>query len=300
MREKTFLPAGQEDRIEFQTLGRMQRHDRDGIHVLVLLGIHDQRDMFEEAAHALEGFHRADEFLQVFKPAGRFGRLVVLPHVGIARLFEDLLGKFRMRHGLEPRLPVAETLHDIEQRLARLRLQLVGLDDLGCRLQHGDVAGAGIVVQVAHRRVAQAALRRVDDPLEGKIVGRLADEPVIGHGIADFEALIEARAADDAVVQAERDETVFEFAHLEGGAHEDRHVVQRVRLAARRAIAVAALQPFDLLADGAGFFLAVPGGVDVTFSSSGLVRSVNSVLPRRPSLWAIRWPAAPRICSVER
>jgi hypothetical protein len=48
-----------------------------------------------------------------------------------------------------------------------------------------------------------------------------ADEAEIGHRIADFEALVEARAADDAVVEAERDEPVFELAHLEGGAHED-------------------------------------------------------------------------------
>jgi hypothetical protein len=71
---------------------------------------------------------------------------------------------------------------------------------------------------------------RVDDALEGEIVGRLADQAEIGHGVADLEPLVEARAADDAVVEAERDETVFELAHLEGGAHEDRHVVAQLVL----------------------------------------------------------------------
>ena len=72
--------------------------------------------------------------------------------------------------------------------------------------------------------------------------------------VADFQPLVEARAADDAVVQAERDEAVLELAHLEGGAHQDRHVVQIVPLA---------LVLLDLLADGAGLLLGIPGGVDV-------------------------------------
>ena len=146
-----------------------------------------------------------------------------------------------MRRGFEKPLPTAEGLHDVEQRLARLRLHLVGFDDVAGGSKHRDVAGAGIVVERAHGGVAKATLRRVYDALEGEVVGRLADEPEVGHGIADFEALVEARAADDAVVEAERDETVFEFAHLEGCAHQDRHVVQLLR--------IAALQLLDLFAD---------------------------------------------------
>ncbi|MNL24502.1 hypothetical protein D3C87_1459370 [compost metagenome] len=57
-------------------------------------------------------------------------------------------------------------------------------------------------MQIADGRVAQAALGGVDDALEGQIVGRLADKAKIGHGIADFETLVEARTADDAVIEA--------------------------------------------------------------------------------------------------
>ncbi len=258
MGKEALFPAGQEDGVEFQPLGRMQRHDRHGVHVGILLGVHDQRDVFEKTAQALEGFHRADEFLQVLQPPGRFGRLVVLPHVGVAGLFEDLFGQFNMRYRFKQFRPAAEVLNHVEQRLAGLRLDLVGLDQVGGGRKHGHVAGAGIVMQRADRGVAQAALRGVDDALEGEVVGRLADEAEVSHGIADFEALVEAGAADDAVVEAERHEAVFEFAHLEGGAHEDRHVVQRMLFA----VGIAALQPLDLLADGAGFLFTVPGGVD--------------------------------------
>jgi hypothetical protein len=64
-----------------------------------LLVVHDQRDMFEEPLQVLEGFQRADEFLEVVQPARRLGRLVVLPHGGVAALVEDDLGQFDMRQG---------------------------------------------------------------------------------------------------------------------------------------------------------------------------------------------------------
>ena len=117
------------------------------------------------------------------------------------------------------------------------------------RLQQRDAALAGVVVQELDGGVAEAALGHVDDALEGEVVGRLVDQAQVGERVADFHALVEARAADDAVGQAERDETVLELAHLERGAHQDRDLVERM---------VLALQRLDLVADGAGFFLASP------------------------------------------
>ena len=49
----------------------------------------------------------------------------------------------------------------------------------------------------------------------------------IGERVADFGALVEARAADHAIGQAERDEAVLELAHLERGAHQDGDLVER-------------------------------------------------------------------------
>ena len=108
---------------------------------------------------------------------------------------------------------------------------------------------------ICTRGVAEAALGHVDDALEGEIVGRLRDHAQIGERIADFGALVEARAADHAIGQAELDEAVFEFAHLERGAHQDGDLVERMVLAV---LARRALKLLDLLADGARFFLASP------------------------------------------
>jgi hypothetical protein len=51
-------------------------------------------NVLEEGAQDLEFLHGADQFLEVFQPARRVGRAVVLPHGGVAALVEDLLGEF--------------------------------------------------------------------------------------------------------------------------------------------------------------------------------------------------------------
>src|SRR5262249_10304891 len=64
---------------------------------------------------------------------------------------------------------------------------------------------------------------------------------------------------DHAVGQAERDEAILELAHLEGGAHQDGDLVERMRIAAP----VVALELLDLLADGARLLLGVPARGDL-------------------------------------
>ncbi len=115
-----------------------------------------------------------------------------------------------------------------------------------------------MIVQELHGGVAEPALGHIDDALESEIVGRRIDHAQIGQRIADLGALVEARPADDAIRQAEGDEAVFEFAHLERGADENGDLIERMR--AR--LAAAALQLLDLLTDDAGFFLRVPGAGD--------------------------------------
>ena len=121
------------------------------------------------------------------------------------------------------------------------------------------------------RRLAKAALGRVVDALEGEIVvglGRAAD---IGERIAHFGALVEARAADDAVGQAHFDEPLLELAHLERGAHQHRHVGGRDALALRR---------LDLLADVARLLRAVPDADDRRLLADRGIRIERLAEPR--------------------
>src|SRR5437879_3748813 len=82
MREQPILPARKENGIEFETFGGVQRHDRDRL-ALALFGIHDQRDMLEEAREILKFLHGTDELLEVFQATSRIGAAVLLPHLGI-------------------------------------------------------------------------------------------------------------------------------------------------------------------------------------------------------------------------
>jgi len=143
------------------------------------------------------------------------------------------------------RAPAIEADEEAAQGAARLRLQFVGFDDGAGGFRKRNPALAGVVVQHLHGGIAKPALGYVDDALESEIVGRRVDHPQIRQRVADFGALVETWPADHAVGQAEGDETIFEFAHLERGPHQDRDLVEPF---------AGALQLFDFLADGAGFF----------------------------------------------
>ncbi len=122
--------------------------------------------------------------------------------------------------------PAGEGGEQVAERGAGARRELVGLDDVLGGVDERHASRPGAVVQQLHRRLADAAPRRVDDALEGEVVGGLGDDAEIGERVADLLALVEARAADDAVVEAEGDEAVLEGAHLERGADQDGDLVE--------------------------------------------------------------------------
>ena len=154
VREQAFLPAGQEHRLELQPLGRMQRHDGDRVELLVLLGVHDQRDMLEEASAATRTPPSSGSAPSGFpagpalRPSGRSAtsrcsRISsrIISASSVCGLVSSMLCQRREIGG------------DLAQRRARLRLQLVGLGELAGRLQHRHAARARGVVDLADRRI---------------------------------------------------------------------------------------------------------------------------------------------------
>ena len=158
-----------------------------------------------------------------------------------------------MRHRAEPRSPAVEIGQQRPQGLALLGLELLGLDHHLRGRHQGQAALAADIVQQLQRGIAEAALGRIDDALEGEVVVGLGDAAQVGQRVADLEPLVEARAADHPIGQPERDEALLELAHLERGAHQDRDLVERLALA---------LQLLDLLADRARLLLGVPHAGD--------------------------------------
>ena len=263
MREQAFLPAGQEHGVELQPLGGVQRHDRRLLFLLAgLLHVHHQRDVLEETFHGLELVHGAHEFLQVLQPGGCLRVLVLLVHFRIAGLVQNDLRHLGVGQGVDLGAPAGEGGQQVRERLPCLVGQFFRLDDVQRGAVQRGAGGPGNGVNLLDRVVANAALRGVDDALEGEIVVWRHGDLEIGQRIADFGALIEARAADHAVRQAERDEAVLESAHLERGAHENGHFLKR---------GAGALGLLDVLADGAGFLVAVPVAAHPHFLAGVLV-----------------------------
>ena len=150
----------------------------------------------------------------------------------------------------------------------------------------GTRARAGMAVQHLHRRIAKAALRHVDDALEGEIVGGLVDDAQIGERIADFGALVEARAADDAIGHAERHEPIFDFAHLA-------EMRTRIAISESECFLACSASISSPMRRASSSESQAP--VIETFSPGS--SSVRRVLPRRPWFLAMRPEAAERICA---
>src|SRR5688572_22111813 len=252
-RKQSFLPAGQEHVVELQTLCRMQRHQRHRVVERAVLAVHDQGNVLEKTLQVLELLHRANELLQVVEAALRVGRAVLLPHLGVAALVEDDLGKLGVRNVRRLRAPALEILDHCAQARARLRLQLVGADHGRRRIIDRNALLARMVVQQLQRRVAKTTFGHVDDAVEGEVVGGRVDHAQIRQRVADLRGLVKARAADHPIGQAEGDEAILELAHLERGADENGDLVQLLALA---------LDLLDLLADRARLFLRIPGAGD--------------------------------------
>ena len=192
----------------------MERHDRDALGGVIVGHFHDKRDMLQECAEIWEFFHRADEFLEVFETTGAVGGPFLLPHIGVAGFLKHLFREFIVLHRVDACCPAGDVAGEITQGATWLGLQFIGFDETIDSFQHRNAGFAGILMHEFDGGIAKAALGGVHDALEGEVIGRIGDDPEIGEGIADFEALVKARAANDAIGQAESDEAVFDLAHL--------------------------------------------------------------------------------------
>ncbi len=161
--------------------------------------------MLQEARQIVELLHRDDEFLQVLKPPRRLGRLVVHQHLSVAALIEHHFGQFRLRQAVPPvavqRAPAFEIRHHAGQRTADVGAKIVRRHQFRCGAVETNPRCACGGVKRLHRGISDAALGLVDDTLEGQVVVGLMDHAQIGQRVAQFHALVEARAADDAIGQ---------------------------------------------------------------------------------------------------
>ena len=125
-REDALFPAGKEDGVELQPLGRVKRHQHDLALLAVSITVHHQRDMLDKALQRIEILHSIDKLGQILQPPLRIGRAVRLPHAGIAGFIQHHLRKIGMVHACRGLAPAANILAEPAKRVARRRAQLVG------------------------------------------------------------------------------------------------------------------------------------------------------------------------------
>ena len=210
--------------------------------------------MLQERRQRVELLHRLDQLLEVLQPARGVGRALGLPHRGIAALVQDDLGQLARAVVARQRPPAVEGRDQLGQGVAGAGRQLVGLAQGARGLEHAGLAGARRRAHAAQGAVADAAPRQVDDPLQGQIVVGLADDAEIGDRVADLGPLVEARAADHPVGDAQLDEPLLEGAGLEAGPDQHRRLAE---------LAALPLPGLDLVGDEGGLLLVVPQAGDL-------------------------------------
>ena len=173
-REEPILPTRQKHTVELQTLGGVIGHQRDLLHRVFLLILHDQRDVLQEALKVLEFIKRLDKLFEILQPPRRLRRFVPSPVLHISEIFEDLHGAFDMVEigRLRPLDPSVEQADDLAQRLLRRFRNPAFLGADPRAFEDGNAVLARRDLHRLLRLVAKAAFRRVHDPLEG--------QPVVG------------------------------------------------------------------------------------------------------------------------
>ena len=212
--------------VELEALGGVKGHDRQFLGGVRSVVVHHQADMLEKAGQRRIVRHGPRQLDEVFKPAIGFDRFVGLPHRDIARFVEDdprQLGMGQVGGLFAPACQVGE---QALQGPPCRRRQRISFNERRSSLGQGPVHPACLGMERAHRLVAQAPLGDIGDAFERQGVVGGGDDAQVSQRIADFGAFVEAKAADDLVGQADRNEAILESPRLELGADEDCHVVQ--------------------------------------------------------------------------
>ena len=126
----------------------------------------------------------------------------------------------------------SNAVHELEQ-LADAAERLAGDAGRGGfveRLAEGDRRALRVRGDPVHRRVADAALRRVHHAPPAHLVVGVHERAEVREQVLDLAAVVELHAADDAVRNAGAHELLFDDAALRVGAVEDRDVAEAVVL----------------------------------------------------------------------
>ena len=245
MREKRLLHARREHAVELEALRGVHGHERDCLAVFphgVQIGT--QAHPFDEIGKRIPAKHA-----RRFRVAGnrvpfrRRGELRVVFLMRLRELVDDahelldvldaparFIGVLVGERRDEPRaiddhlhhaaqlarvlLSLLDKLHELAHRAAGRGAQLGVKHDKLSPLHERHAHLAGKLLDALDGGLADSATRHVDDALRSDVVGGVHDQREIRHDVADFRAIEELCAADDAVGHARAQKHVFKHARL--------------------------------------------------------------------------------------
>ena len=239
-RENVLLQTHHENRGKFQTLRRMNRHQRNPRLILlaVTVGIRQQRHILQEIrqeclihpalllALSHKGLHTAQELLQVLLSCQVVGILALHDILADSRLLDDGIAQ-----GIHiKRMRAVDERTDQQSEILQLcQGTLVHVQPVMRRLAyhlpdaHLVLVGAGS--HLCHRGSTDAARRIIDDSLNRLLIVRICHESEISDDILDFLALVEAQSAIDAVRNALLSELLLEASALGISAVENGEII---------------------------------------------------------------------------
>src|SRR5438270_9673610 len=132
--------------------------------------------MFEKGAERLIFLPRSRKLGQVLESTRTFGRAVCLEHGGVAAFVEQDAGELRVRQLTGHLSPAGKISHEIAEAPARLRRELVAVEEPSRSQQQRLLHRAGVAMDRRDRLVAETPLGLVDDPLEREVVGGLNNQ----------------------------------------------------------------------------------------------------------------------------
>ena len=166
-----------------------------------------------------------------------------------------------------------EVLYLRHRALAHLHGEQHGLLD---HLPQTDAVGLGCLYDLAHRRVADASRRIVDDTLEGLLVVGIGNQTEVGNHVLDLLTLIEAQSAIDTVRDIVLEHLLLERPALRVGAIEDGKVTP--------VSVILPAQPFDVLTHDDGLLLVAVGRLQLQLLTVLILREhILRDLPLIPS-----------------
>ena len=237
--EEVLLQPGHEHIRELQPLGRMHRHQRDLV-VVILFRIHvhaaEQGDVLHIVVESEHGHSRAGllEFVGIHglllpflhEDSGRVHELVQIRNPG-----QSLDGSVGLVEGVEPALVGDAHRHVVRIGERYLRGQAdnhlaEGLDlrHFHARAQERQGLLPGDVLHGVQRDSAYASGRLVHHPAEGLVVVGVDAELEIGHHVLDFGALEERVARIDHIGDVAATELLLDCARLRIRAVKNREI----------------------------------------------------------------------------